>query len=188
MLHVLMIAFHTLATKGYCSPQRADKESGPTKGDGMGLGEGEGETDISKEIEDDEDLSDLAQQEKGRKMNPRQTTMKMVWIWMDDFEVSWRMLRTERRNSQGRAMAKTKWTRVWVDVDDTDPSAVDEQFWEDQADKPPESNDEKQMQGEKELEGKEGEMGANNKENESPEKNDSKEDKVDRRGAGYGGC
>jgi len=178
MLHVLMIAFHTLATKGYCSPQRADKESGPTKGDGMGLGEGEGETDISKEIEDDEDLSDLAQQEKGKE-NESKTDDNEDGVDMDDdFEGQLEDAPEGEEEQSGESDGEDEMDEGVGGVDDTDPSAVDEQFWEDQADKPPESNDEKQMQGEKELEGKEGEMGANNKENESREKNDNKEDKV----------
>ena len=64
MTHVLMISFHTLVTKGYCSPQQSETDATSLKGDGFGLGEGEGETDISNEIKDDENLDDLADQGK----------------------------------------------------------------------------------------------------------------------------
>ena len=82
MTHVLMIAFHNLATKGYCSPQRSEKEGGPTQSDGVGLGEGEGETDISNEIKDDEDLADLAGQDKAEENESKgDGVMRMEWRW-----------------------------------------------------------------------------------------------------------
>ena len=64
-------------------------------------------------------------------------------------------------------------------VDDTDPSAVDEQFWEDQANQPPDTGDEKQTQGKKELEDQKGELGANNKDRELKDKNKNQKEEKD---------
>ncbi|EEP81459.1 conserved hypothetical protein [Uncinocarpus reesii 1704] len=64
MGYVLSSSFIRVASEGFCSPQEASNEQGPSGKleSGTGLGEGEGAEDISKDVQDDEDLSDLAQQ------------------------------------------------------------------------------------------------------------------------------
>ncbi|KAK3703625.1 AAA ATPase midasin [Vermiconidia calcicola] len=61
---VLATSFIQLANQGFCSPSEKAEEGSFQAGQidaGTGLGEGEGADDISKDIGDDEDLSELAQ-------------------------------------------------------------------------------------------------------------------------------
>ena len=178
MVHVLLVAFHTLATKGYCSPQRAERESGSGKGEGVGLGEGEGETNISNDIKEDEDLEDLAQQKGGESEQQKGEGDQEGVEMEDDFEGALEDAPEGEEEEQGDDEEEEEegdeMDEGTGQVDDTDPTAVDEQFWEDQADKPPESGDEKQMQGKKELDNKEGDLGANNK-----DRQHGSEDKAD---------
>ncbi|KAI2613278.1 midasin [Hypoxylon sp. NC1633] len=58
-------AFTQLASQGFCTPQEKSDETSNENGQlesGTGLGEGEGAEDISKDIQPDEDLSELAQE------------------------------------------------------------------------------------------------------------------------------
>ena len=179
MVLVLLVAFHTLATKGYCSPQRAEKETGSGKGEGVGLGEGEGETNISNDIKEDEDLEDLAKQKDSESEQQKGEGDQEGVEMEDDFEGALEDAPEEEEGEEGEQGDDEEEEGDEMDegtgqVDDTDPTAVDEQFWEDQADKPPESGDEKQMQGKKEMDNKEGDLGANNK-----DRQQSSEEKAD---------
>ncbi|KAE8349456.1 hypothetical protein BDV28DRAFT_151862 [Aspergillus coremiiformis] len=66
MSYVLTKSFTQIASDGFCTPAEASAEeskSGKLES-GTGLGDGQGAEDISKDIGDDEDLSELAQQEQ----------------------------------------------------------------------------------------------------------------------------
>ncbi|KAH8594855.1 hypothetical protein B0O99DRAFT_661844 [Bisporella sp. PMI_857] len=63
--YILAKTFIQIATQGFCTPpEKADAEDGKTDKleGGTGLGEGDGAEDISKDIQDDEDLDELAQE------------------------------------------------------------------------------------------------------------------------------
>lgn len=66
---VLTRSLANLKSRGFCSPARSsasdEDQSGKLEA-GTGLGEGEGSKDISGDVQDDEDLSELAQQGKGK--------------------------------------------------------------------------------------------------------------------------
>ena len=171
MTRVLMIAFYNLATKGYCSPQRSEKERGPTQSDGVGLGEGEGETDISNEIKDNEDLADLAGQDKTENNESKGDGDENGVEMEDDFNGALEDGPDGDNEEVEGDDEDDDMEEGTGAVDDTDPSAVDEQFWEDQAKQPPDTGDEKQTQGKKELEDQKGELGANNKDIELKDKN-----------------
>ncbi|KAL3462951.1 hypothetical protein BJX64DRAFT_287929 [Aspergillus heterothallicus] len=66
MSYVLAKSFIQVSSEGFCSPHEESTEEGQTGKleSGTGLGEGEGAEDISKDVGDDEDLSELAQQEQ----------------------------------------------------------------------------------------------------------------------------
>ena len=188
MAHVLMLSFHTLATKGYCSPQRAEKETGQSGVDGVGLGEGEGETDISNEIKGDEDLGDLAQQDAAEANESKADDDQNGVDMEDDFEGALEdgpereEKEEDEEDEEGEEMDEGT-----GNVDDTDPSAVDEQFWEDQAKQPPDTGDQKETQGKKELESQNGEMIANNKDKESKETKEDTEEETQENGEDNGG-
>ncbi|KAJ5758589.1 hypothetical protein N7520_005745 [Penicillium odoratum] len=62
--YTLTKAFVQIASEGFCSPAEASQDQGQDgkMESGTGLGDGEGAEDISKDVGDDEDLSELAQQ------------------------------------------------------------------------------------------------------------------------------
>ena len=62
------------------------------------------------------------------------------------------------------------------DVDDDDPSAIDEQFWEDQAKQQPDAGNEKQTEGKKDMEHENGELGASNEDRESKQRKEEKQE------------
>lgn len=63
--YILTKTFTQVASEGFCSPAEASQEEGKEgkMESGTGLGDGEGAEDISKDVGDDEDLSELAQQQ-----------------------------------------------------------------------------------------------------------------------------
>ena len=183
MVHVLMLSFHTLATKGYCSPQRADKETGQSGVDGVGLGEGEGETDISNEIKGDEDLGDLGQQDAAEANESKADDDQNGVDMEEDFEGALEdRPEGEEKEDEEDEEEGDEMDEGTGQVDDADPSAVDEQFWEDQTKQPPDTEDQKETQGKKELEGENGETIANNKEKESKETREEKKEKTHENG------
>ncbi|WEW57086.1 AAA ATPase midasin [Emydomyces testavorans] len=66
MGYILSNSFVRVASEGFCSPAEPSSEQGASGKleSGTGLGEGEGAENISKDVQDDEDLSDLAQQKE----------------------------------------------------------------------------------------------------------------------------
>ncbi|PKY01381.1 AAA ATPase [Aspergillus campestris IBT 28561] len=65
MSYILSKSFIQVASEGFCTPQEESTEegnAGKLEG-GTGLGAGEGAEDISKDVGDDEDLTELAQEE-----------------------------------------------------------------------------------------------------------------------------
>jgi midasin len=66
MSYILAKSFIQIASEGFCTPAESSAEeskSGKLES-GTGLGDGQGAEDISKDVDDDEDLSELAQQEQ----------------------------------------------------------------------------------------------------------------------------
>ena len=176
MTHVLMLSFHTLVTKGYCSPQRAEKEAGQSGVDGVGLGEGEGETDVSNEVNGDEDLGDLAQQDAAEANESKKDDDEDGVKMEDDFEGALEdgpEGEDEEDDGEGEEMDEGM-----GNVDATDPSAVDEQFWEDQAKQPPDTGDQKETRGKNELKGQNGELIANKEDKQSKEKRTDTKDQT----------
>src|SRR5699024_3362738 len=66
MSYILTKSFVQVASEGFCTPAEPSNEEGKEGKleSGTGLGEGEGAEDISKDVGDDEDLTELAQQEQ----------------------------------------------------------------------------------------------------------------------------
>lgn len=64
--YILTKSFTQIASEGLCSPAEASQEEGQEgkMESGTGLGDGEGAENISKDVGDDEDLSELAQQQQ----------------------------------------------------------------------------------------------------------------------------
>ena len=170
MTLALMTAFHTLATKGYCSPQRADKEKGGEVADGIGLGEGEGETDITNELKgDQEGLDELGQAEKGEGKDEKGDEDGEGIDMDDDFEGDMEDRRDQEQKEQEDDGGSEDMDEGTGAVDDFDPSAVDEQFWEEQTHQPDAAKDEKQTDAKIQSKEQPGELGAGDQDEKSKE-------------------
>ena len=69
MASALSEIFKSMIHRGFCSPTENSKEEAETGKveSGVGLGEGEGAEDISNDVQEDEDLTDLAEQRESEK-------------------------------------------------------------------------------------------------------------------------
>ena len=132
-------------SQGFCDP--TDSSSGETAKrekleEGVGLGEGEGAEDISKDVQDDEDLSELAQ-EKGKKEEGSPESVDEA-IDMNHDELAGDL--EDASGSQTDEGAQSGEDREDIDeeigkVDDLNPGAIDEKIWDGGAERP---NEEKE--------------------------------------------
>ncbi|ORX92053.1 hypothetical protein BCR34DRAFT_608897 [Clohesyomyces aquaticus] len=127
--------FIQVGTQGFCTP--SDKSAGDEKGkddkleSGTGLGEGEGAEDISKDIEDDEDLDDLAQEKGGERENSIEDQEDA--IDMGEQEMEGEMGEAPDKEDEGGEGEEGDEEDVESQVgsvDDLGPSAVDEKMWD----------------------------------------------------------
>lgn len=130
-------AFVEIASRGFCTPQeKSDETSGETGNleSGTGLGDGEGAEDISKDIQPDEDLTELAQEPNKEKEGD-----------IEDQEDAVNMDHEEMEGEMGSAAGdedddkddkndgedeENDMDEETGDVDDLDPTAVDEKMWD----------------------------------------------------------
>jgi len=139
MASQLAATFVELAQQGFCTPPEKGSTDERSHGDvesGTGLGEGEGAEDISKDMSDDEDLSELAQQ-----TNPdvQQDTVEDAKdaVDMADEEMQGALDQQDQaadddddgsdRSAQDEDADAEKEAG---EVDDLGPSAVDEKMWD----------------------------------------------------------
>ncbi|KAL8933572.1 MAG: hypothetical protein Q9211_005709, partial [Gyalolechia sp. 1 TL-2023] len=134
MVATLADQFSKLASQGFCNPSK----SGPTEAgknekleEGTGLGDGEGAEDISKDIRDDEDLSELAQEgQKGKKDEAISDEEDAVNLDHDELEGEIGDA-PERDEGSEPGSDGDEVDDETGDVDDLDPNAVDEKLWDD---------------------------------------------------------
>ena len=136
----LVRSFITISTEGFCQPSDSSAQA-DTSGKleaGTGLGDGEGAEDISKDVGDDEDLSEFAQAE-----NKRQEAEQDEEIDKADNAVD---MSREEMNGELDEMGEATGSDSDVgsgdegnegsideeagNVDALDPGAVDEKLWE----------------------------------------------------------
>lgn len=131
---ILAKAFSQVAQDGFCSPP----ESGGSEQDnerlegGTGLGEGEGAEDISKDIQDGEDISELAQQDKEEK-EAQDIQDQDDAVDMDHDEMEGEMKDASGQSDDEDASDAGNDSDIdeeTGDVDDLDSGAVDEQLWD----------------------------------------------------------
>jgi midasin len=144
--------FMQIASQGFCTPsEKTEAQDGQTEKleGGTGLGDGEGAEDISKDIQDDENLDELAHEpnsgEKGDMEDEKDA------VDMADGEMEGEMGDAEEKGSDdegsdGDSQSGNDMDEETGDVDDLDPTAVDEKMWDgdgEQADKDQEGDDSK---------------------------------------------
>ncbi|GLA60542.1 hypothetical protein AtubIFM54640_001021 [Aspergillus tubingensis] len=205
MSYILTKCFAQIASEGFCSPAEASTEeskSGKLES-GTGLGEGEGAEDISKDVGDDEDLSELAQEQKGESTEDLENSEDAVNMDNEEMqgEEGERKEGDEEDNESGDEEEDGDIDEEVGSVDDLDATAVDEKMWDGEHDdkqKETETNEgkgqaesdeqtaaeEKKQEKEKEKaqEGEQGEVD----ENEEEEEDEEGEDKPDDEGEAVG--
>ncbi|KAI0874718.1 hypothetical protein GGS24DRAFT_330090 [Hypoxylon argillaceum] len=137
--------FTQLASQGFCTPQEKSEETtGQSENleGGTGLGEGEGADDISKDIQPDEDLSELAQEKNADSDRNIEDEKDAVDMADEDMEGDINSVDgedDENGSDRDDDESKDEIDEERGDVDDLDPTAVDEKMWdgtnEDEAEK-----------------------------------------------------
>jgi midasin len=134
LLHRLSKSFIQIGTQGFCQPSEKSSDQQQGKDDklepGTGLGEGEGAEDISKDIEDDEDLEELAQEKNGEREGSIEEQEDAVDMGEQDMEgETGEVAEKEDKGSDGEEGDDDVQSEVGS-VDDLGPSAVDEKMWD----------------------------------------------------------
>ena len=146
LAYTLVKSFNQIAAEGFCSP--ADRpvnaeEATDQLEQGTGLAEGEGAEDISKDVGDDEDLSELAQRqrdEEGKEEVDKEDNA--VDMGNDDLHGEAKE-DTDDDHASRSGNADDDFEEETGSVDNLDPSAVDEKLWEGLA-----NNNEKEFENE----------------------------------------
>ncbi|PBP16626.1 ATPase [Diplocarpon rosae] len=130
--YILAKTFMQIATSGFCTPaEKSDVQDDQTEKleGGTGLGEGEGAEDISKDIQDDENLDELAQEPNTEKGDIEE---EQDAVDMADGEMEGELGEAEDKE-EGDDQDKEDGDDMDEeagDVDDLDPNAVDEKMWD----------------------------------------------------------
>lgn len=153
-------AFVEIASRGFCTPQEKSDETSADSGkleSGTGLGDGEGAEDISKDIQPDEDLSELAQEPNKEKDGEIEDQEDAIDMGQDDMEGDMGSAagddEDDKGDKDGEEEEKDEMDEETGDVDDLDPTAVDEKMWDEggeDADKDQEGDDTKGQKNEDE--------------------------------------
>lgn len=173
-------AFCQVASEGFCSPSEdAPNETGKSEklDGGTGLGEGEGAEDVSKDIQDDEDLTELAQ-EKNREESKDEIEDQEDAVNMDQEELEGDMGDTadqEEDGESGSDEGEGELDDEVGDVDDLDPTAVDEKLWDGNSSEPEKEKEGSKAAGKK----KKNEQGAADSEQKNESGNAEAEDDDD---------
>ena len=128
-------SFSRVLQDGFCSPaENSVAEAGRTEKleGGTGLGEGEGAEDISKDIQDEEDLSEIAQG-MGKNKEEEEIEGQEDAVDMDHEELKGEMEdMSDKGEDDGSASEgeDNDMDEETGDVDNLDPSAVDEKLWD----------------------------------------------------------
>lgn len=132
-------SFTSLAREGFCRPSKStdgEEQSGKLES-GTGLGDGEGAEDISKDVGDDEDLSELAQsaQKEDKQDGEMENAEDAVDMGNDDLEGESADHEEQKSDDENQDHSDEEEGQDMDEetgsVDDLDPTAVDEKLWDD---------------------------------------------------------
>ncbi|RAH66637.1 AAA family ATPase midasin [Aspergillus aculeatinus CBS 121060] len=134
MSYILAKSFTQIASEGFCSPSEPSTEeskSGQLES-GTGLGEGEGAEDISKDVADDEDLTELAQEDKQKTDEEIENSEDAVNMDQEEMqgEEGERKEGDDEDDNESGSDEEDDIDEEVGDVDDLDASAVDEKMWD----------------------------------------------------------
>ena len=127
-------SFVQVASQGFCVPSATSDQLASKSEkieEGTGLGEGDGADDISKDVQDDEDLSELAQQGQkstdGEELLDQQDAVDMDH---DDLEGETGDAPEANEDNASEEGSGSDFEDEVGDVDDLNPAAVDERLWD----------------------------------------------------------
>jgi len=187
---LLAHSFSQIAQKGFCSPaEDSASEAGKIEKleGGTGLGEGEGADDISKDIQDDEDLSELAQQ-KNKDDEEEEIEDQEDAVNMDQDELEGEMGDMSDKGEDDGSASEGNHNDIdeqTGDVDDLDPSAVDERLWDGKTDETEKEKEGSKIKGKAEKDDQAAPDSAEKREN-NFEDGDEEEDEISQDGAEEG--
>ncbi|KAL4820245.1 hypothetical protein BDW67DRAFT_181320 [Aspergillus spinulosporus] len=190
MSYVLAKSFIQVSSEGFCSPHEESTEEGQSGKleSGTGLGEGEGAEDISKDVGDDEDLSELAQQEQqegaGEDIDKSKDAVNMDHEDLKGEEGEHEEEEDGEKEESGDEGEEDDIDEEVGSVNDLDASAVDEKMWDGGHDEQQKETENEEGKGASEAdqqtaapEQKEGEKGEEgDKEGEGAEEEDEEEE------------
>jgi midasin len=172
LLYRLAKSFIQVGTQGFCTPQeKSNEQAGKDEKleSGTGLGEGEGAEDISKDIEDDEDLEDLAQEKNGEREGSIEEEDDAVDMGEQEMEGEMgEAAEKEDEDGEGEEGDEDDVQSEVGSVDDLGPSAVDEKMWDEGG---KEDDDAKDREGQQDVgtENQEEQVAAEDKERKEKE-------------------
>ena len=131
-------SFSQIIQNGFCSPadeSAAEADRNEKLEGGTGLGEGEGAENISKDIQEDEDLSELAQgMEKDKENEGIEDQEDAVGMDHDELEGELGDVSDKGKDDESANEGEENDIDEEAgDVDHLDPSAVDEKLWDGEA-------------------------------------------------------
>ena len=136
MSYILAKTFVQVASEGFCSPAEPsgeDSKEGKLES-GTGLGEGEAAEDISKDVGDDEDLTELAQQEQSgdqqEDMDDNTDAVNMDQEDLQGGETEQRQDGEDEEKNESGSDNEDDIDEEVGSVDNLDTSAVDEKMWD----------------------------------------------------------
>ncbi|KKZ66310.1 hypothetical protein EMCG_07974 [[Emmonsia] crescens] len=162
MSYLLAKSFIQIASEGFCTPSENKGEQGKSDKleSGTGLGDGEGAEDISKDVQDDEDLSDLAQEKQmnGDKED-KEGVDDAVNMDQEELEADRSDFEDEKEEEAGSGSDKEEEDDMDIDeetgsVDGLEASAVDEKMWDGTNDQEQKDTETEKGKGEPEAEDK----------------------------------
>ncbi|KAF2875171.1 hypothetical protein BDV95DRAFT_603934 [Massariosphaeria phaeospora] len=183
LLYRLSKSLILVGSQGFCQPSEksADQQAGKDEKleSGTGLGEGEGAEDISKDIEEDEDLEDLAQEKSGEREGSIEEEEDAVDMGEQEMEgETGDVAEKEDEDGEGDEGDDDVQSEVGS-VDDLGPSAVDEKMWDEGG----KEDDAKDKEGNKDVgtENKDEQVAADQKDkkdedSDNPEEQENKQD------------
>ncbi|KAF2456546.1 hypothetical protein BDY21DRAFT_53522 [Lineolata rhizophorae] len=160
MSHRLSKAFSVIGKDGFCAPHEesttgTDGQTEKLEG-GTGLGEGEGAEDISKDVGDDEDLGDLAQEPITKNDDSEELEDQKDAVDMADRDMEGELGDASEKESDDGSTSgnddEDAMDEQVGDVDDLGPSTVDEKMWDGERDETNKEKEDKKQHGMKDDE------------------------------------
>ena len=180
-------SFSQIVQEGFCSPvENSATEAGTAEKleGGTGLGEGEGAEDISKDIQDDEDLSELAQ---GMEKNKEEEVKDQEdAVDMDHDELEGETGDASDKGTDDESASEDEEGDIDEEtgnIDDLDPSAVDEKLWDGKAEETDKEKDATKAKGKTEKDDQEADDANEQQESAQEQERDEHDDDASQDGA-----